>query len=564
MRIAIYMDTSGSMSGTNGGLRDDHWDRVHPRFVDLPLRYVAFSSRGDQRVQSDWDEHDKPTLASLQPYDFGGMTYLWSLIVNEANAMIAQGLPPEEVLIYVVTDGMDNQSPGRLRGFQGIGACIDELNAMGFPAEFWIVGIKLAEYEVAAYQKFANRSGGRFFQLNEGLEGDVASMVDSNIKNRISDPDSWKKARLQIIRDHLRHNPYDSVLNLAGQDSLYALRSIIPADDEDILEIGTKADAAIKSLEWMGSRRNRRGHLWILLRKDTYDDLDDVKRDALARELTSFAGNGKVHLILVDFAPPLSGVTIGGGSGRLSDLRRWASTDIEDLIDAITDYGTSLDTDKIEIGTLERFRIENRFPLPDQPYVVLDPSDNPNIKSDNWWDGNYSDEDWNAVPGLPTGTCRPGLVVTPYLDCHRVDATYREIGRDQHLNTAKQNSMAVSNFRNCYGDRISDPPRGHVSWNPATMRPLPKPYSEKTHGDVWKMGQNCFISILEEALVHIESCFCPEEGWMNNQVVIELTELGRLIGVYDHPALKCFEEAVKQISEDIRIRYSYSKVNGLL
>jgi hypothetical protein len=551
------MDTSGSMRlRGNDTLRDNHWDLVHSRFVDLPLRYVAFSSRNQQDVQSDWVVHDKPNLAKLSPNEFGGATYLWGLIVDEANIMIRRGLKPEEVLIYVITDGEDNQSPGLLRGFGGINGCIDELNIMKFPAEFWIVGIGLKEYEAASYQKFASRSGGQFFKLDNGKEEPVASEMKRSWKHRSSDPADWKKQRLRIIRDYLKDNKFESVLNLSGQDSLYALRSIIPVDHEELIEIGTKADAAMESKEWMGPSRHRKGHRWILLRKETYDALDDVKRDALAREISSFKGYGKLHLILDDFDLPLSGVTVGSGSRVLSDLRQWSGTDIDDLIAAIVDCGTSLDSDKIRIGTLERVRIENRFPLPNQPYIVLGPGGqrNSNYSNDDWWKGHYSNDDWNAVPGLPTDTCRPGLVVTPYLDCCRVNKTYHKDGYYEKLRERINSSAACRDFRNCF--------ENSTEWDiPTPMQSLPVPHEERTHSDVWAPSRDCFIQILEEALVHIENCW--HSKGMNNQVVIELTQLGKIIGLHNHPALACFEMAVGNISSDIRIRYSYSKVNGL-
>jgi hypothetical protein len=545
------MDTSGSMAGYGATLRDDHWDRIHPRFVDLPLRYVAFSGRSEQETQSDWLKHSRQDLASMRPRNFGNGTYLWGLIVEEAQEMIDRGLPPEEVLIYVVTDGMDNESSGLLYGPPGIGGCIDELNHMGFPAEFWIVGIRLAQHDAAEYQKFANRSGGQFFQLDDGMEEEVESQIDSIIQLKQNDPGDWKKQRLQIIRDYLHHNPSDSVLNLDGQDSLYALRSIIPSDQEDLKEIGTKADAALISLQLMGPGRNRRTHLWILLRKETYDALDDVRRDALAREISSFSGNGQAHLVLVDFTPPLSsGILAGKGSSVLPDLLHWAGEGIDELIEAIVDYGTSRDSDKVRIGTLEGFRIENRFPLPNQPWVVLNPEGNFITNAPSSLSASeYSNADWNAVPGPPVDDCRNGLVVTPYLNCGQ---GWRPAG------SGKQ-SKAVWEFNRCINDANA------WEWNiPTPYERLPAPSNNgesPVHADAWSPGQDCFILILEEALAHIENCW--KSHHMNHQVVIELTQLGRLIGLHNHPALQCFEEAVRQISPVIRIRHSYSKVNGL-
>ena len=89
MKLAIYLDTSGSMNGINGTLRDEHWNSVHPMFADMEMRYVAFSGRNQQKIQVDWEEKSEQELSVLKPQNFGSNTYLWGLIIDEADAMIA-------------------------------------------------------------------------------------------------------------------------------------------------------------------------------------------------------------------------------------------------------------------------------------------------------------------------------------------------------------------------------------------------------------------------------------------------------------------------------------------
>ena len=73
----------------------------------------------------------------------------------------------------------------------------------------------------------------------------------------------------------------------------------------------------------------------------------------------------------------------------------------------------------------------------------------------------------------------------------------------------------------------------------------------------------CFTHILEQALYHIGHCYMERK--MNTDVVVELTHVGDLIGLIEHPALRCFERCIERMSlnsNPISIRYRYSRVNG--
>tara|TARA_B100000767_G_C19740997_1_gene526159 strand:- start:228 stop:1877 length:1650 start_codon:yes stop_codon:yes gene_type:complete len=549
MKLAVYMDTSGSMSGSRGDLRDEHWDSVHPTFEQLEMRYVSFSSRGNVNVGVDWEKKTIRELSMLKPYVFNGATHLWGLILNEANKMIGENINPEEVLIYLVTDGMDNQSQGSLFGFSGISTCIDRLNELGFHAEFWIVGVGLTTYESNAYSLFADRSGGRYLELNDGTQiNEISNVVDGMMRDKKRDPAGWKHGRLQIIRDFSRAHPESSTLSIDGERALPTLRSVIPPDHLKMVEIGTKADAAMESREFMGMRRNMRRHRWIFLTFDTFDSMTESQIIALAREFYNDKLHGKIHLILDGFPPLSRGVAAGSGTRVLSDLRQWRiHPDLKDLIEEIILGFGNPDTDKVKIGTLDRMKNDNRIPIPNQPYVILDPDLRHGHQDSQWWNGKSNESEWNVVPGIPTGPCHPGLIVTPFINCHSKAKTYHEL---EHNPFDGCEDFNFEEFDSCTANV--------GGWAlPNSEKRLPDPFKEKTHLQVWEPNRDCFIEILREALCHMTHC-TPE------RVVIDLTDLGKEIGLDSHPALKCFEDSARRIAPKVRLSYRYSRVSGLI
>jgi hypothetical protein len=551
MRIAIYMDTSGSMDGYRGDLRDEHWDSVHPTFEQLEMRYVSFSGRGQTDVGVDWEKKTTNELSKLKPTYFGGATHLWGLILNEVNKMIDESIEPDEVLIYLVTDGMDNRSQGSLFGFSGISTCIDRLNDLGFHAEFWIVGVSLTIHESKAYTAFANRSGGRYFQLSDQQQiKEISYKIDNLLQSKMDSPANWKRERLQIIRDFSRKNPESSTLCIDGERALPMLRSVIPPDHLKVVEIGTKADAAMESREYMGRGRNKRRHRWILLSYATFNSMTQSQITALAREFYNDRLHGKIHLILDGFSNLSRGGAAGMGIRVLSDLRQWRThPELSDLVEDIISGFGSADTDKVRIGTLAQIKEETKIPIPSQPYVILDPDMKANKQGGGrwWWDGKPSLDDWNAVPGLPGAPCHKGLIVTPFVDCHTVKNTYREFGYNPMERCGER---GFEEFEECTSN--------HYAWDlPNPGKRLPEPFSEFTHSDVWGMNRDCFIEILREALCHMTLCQ-PE------RVVVDLTDLGKEIGLEQHPALKCFEDAARRIAPMVTLSYRYSKVSGLI
>ena len=550
VRLAIYLDTSGSMSGVNGTLRDEHWNSVHPMFADMEMRYVAFSGRNQQEIQVDWEEQSEQELSVLKPHNFGSNTYLWGLIIDEADAMIAKGMDPQEILIYLVTDGMDNASQGLLYGFTGISHCIDQLNQRGFHAEFWIVGVGLSTSSADSYLNFANRSGGRYFNLqNQNDLVEIESSIGQFIDKKKFDPAGWRRERIKIIRDFANQNPYASTLLIDGTRALPLLRSIIPLGHVQLIEKGTKADAAMESREIVVGMKNKRRHRWIYLTAETFAEMTEAQISALAREFYTDKLNGKVHLILDGFGGPTSGVTAGLGAGALPDLRRWvAHDDLKPLVQQIADgFKRGLDSNKVEIGTVAEMQDAKIIPIPNQPYVVLDGDHGSRVIP--WWDGQSLVDGWNAVPGLPNAPCFPGLIVTPYVNCHQMHATYREFGYHPREHCG-EGHPALWQFDECTSN--------NREWNvPNPQARLPVPFSEYTHEDVWIPHRECFVEILREAICHILRC--PGE-----KVVVDLTQLGKEIGLNQHPALRCFETAVHDINPQIHLHYRYSPVNGLL
>ena len=551
MKLAIYLDTSGSMAGMNGQLRDEHWASVHPMFADMEMRYVAFSGRNQKKIQVDWEEKSERDLSVLKPHDFNSNTYLWGLIIEEANAMIAQGMDPQEILIYLVTDGMDNASPGVLGGFSGISHCIDQLNQRGFHAEFWIVGVGLSTSSADSYSNFANRSGGRYFNLQDqndlvGIGNSIRHFVDC----KKFDAAGWRRERIKIIRDFALRNPHATTLLLDGSRALPLLRSIIPFGHVQLIEKGSKADAAMESREILVRMKNKRRHRWIYLNADTFEDMTETQISALAREFYTDKLNGKVHLILDGFGSISSaGATAGLGVRALNDLRRWVAHDeLKTLIQQIADgLKRGLDSDKVEIGTVAEMRDAKVVPIPNQPYVVLDGDGGSRVIP--FWDGQPSMDGWNAVPGLPNAPCYPGLIVTPFINCKQRAATYREFGYDPHDHHLDEQS-ALLEFKKCSAN--------HHGWNvPGPNSSLPVPFTDYTHEEVWGLSRECFVEILEEALCHLLRCHAE-------RLVVDLTQLGGVIGLYQHPALRCFETAALAINPKIDIQYRYSPVNGLL
>ena len=524
VEVHVYVDVSGSMRHSIDGMvkheiRKILWGRLTPEIDGHSSRITAFSGKDEDTEVGPLKLRTNVELNALNIPEINGSTYLWEYLVDEGRTMSHKA---KDCIILLITDGMDEQSPEPYDGYEGLRPCVEELNKQGFETDFHIIGIGLDKKTIAVYKQLSGASGGRFWNINSRKDlKRVGDEAQEHLGRILKDPESRTKESTRIKEEYERNRK--------------------PSDIEVFPTTPTTSGKTSKNLPVTRIRSKRkRSNLqkWLeeyvrsLGHEDVYDE------DSLVARVTSKAlPLGKKKRTSHDW-----------WAINAKDLDNLSEEDFQDLRFEVSNsagprkhiiiVGTPSKTDRIdklkEIRKVEVIIIPKRIdPAPKHPWPSPPGPTDP-------------DSDWNAVPGHDKGKCRPGIVVYPVIDCRKLHNFQWEprswgIGNDPDLIEYREDPAILSILEdNCFGNEnqhewMPDRDIGHKV--------------DPEHKHQWKMMRECFCAILEDGFLHVLHCYLKHEGRKNNIVVVELTELGRKLGLDNHPCVKCFFKKINSLSD---------------
>lgn len=205
VKIAIYVDTSGSMNerikgemdpnysgvrrsmfrsvmssmGLKGKVRKSAiahamWGNLVPTFTDRQTKISTINSRNRSKVLAPLDLRTHEQLMKIKfPRPYGG-TYLWEFLVEEAVELSKDSV---DWLFFLISDGMDMSSSPPFNGIDGFQPCIEAIKEIGIDVEFHIIGLGLPEESVNVFRQVSGASGGSFVNIVEAGE-DVEQAVE--------------------------------------------------------------------------------------------------------------------------------------------------------------------------------------------------------------------------------------------------------------------------------------------------------------------------------------------------------------------------------------------------
>ena len=161
--------------------------------------------------------------------------------------------------------------------------------------------------------------------------------------------------------------------------------------------------------------------------------------------------------------------------------------------------------------------------------------------------------DFNCVPGIAKGDCKPFLLVIPEVDCNKMessDYTYSfDCDEGHNFWHCDENHDWRPHEIDDYDDRHTDDPD----------RPSPPNPDE-----VWGRMRPCFCRILESAIHHATGCLRKSNGEMNRTIIVQMSRNGIDMGLLEHPCYKCFVAAVGRLNNYWRPRGEWGGVELLV
>ncbi|MDE0954161.1 MAG: hypothetical protein OR994_05755 [Candidatus Poseidoniales archaeon] len=532
VEVHTYIDVSGSMTDVIDGMqkhdiRKKIWKGLTTEIEGHPSCITAFSGKGENSVCGPLQVRTKAQLDSLNIPEFNGWTYLWEYLVTEGRAMSGKA---KDCMILLITDGIDTHSPGIFNGVDGLGPCVTELNKAGFETDFHIIGIGLDEDAIKVYEQFSGASGGRFWNIKDRKDLErVSKEAQQHLGIILKDPQSRAEESQRLKEEYSQNRkpgdievlpttttvggtnkslPVTRYRSRRPDDLQKWLESFVRSLGHELVRPEDSSIARVTSKFLHPGKKTRTRHDWWMIDAKVLDSMSEVDFLKLQLEVSESVCSKK-HIIVVGMPNDSSGIN------KLENMKN-----VEIII---WPSGRISPAPKI---------IYN--PWPPQYPLRWDPSPG---------------GDWNAVPSDIKGKCRPGIVILPVVDCKSLHQNRQ--WKPHSLNDLSDiiRELHDQSFRplleeDCFENENRfeweiDRDIGHKTL----------PESDIPIAHAWERVGNCFCDILRDGFMHVLNCYLSNEGKMNNTVVVELTEMGRLLRLDRHPCVKCFEKKINKLSE---------------
>ena len=280
VRVAIYFDTSGSMSQKVDGvpridLARRIWKDVLPRFDGYYSKISTINSMGKSEVLGKMRIRSISALERIEIPNPKGGTYLWGFLVEEAEKLVQKD---SEWIFLLVSDGGDGESLGELHGAKGLEPCARKIKELGLDVEFHIIGLGLSDKVAESFQKLSGQSGGYFENITSTSE--VQSTVDKldSTLSEIGDEAARERRRQSRLRDYVESTP----------DSDVPLFDLPPPRRERVLNYGGNVEVLStlsppETIDWLEDLLKIRGHV-NTLRADSGEFWFEVESEIPAHE----------------------------------------------------------------------------------------------------------------------------------------------------------------------------------------------------------------------------------------------------------------------------------------
>eukprot|EP00746_Dinoflagellata_sp_MGD_P017224 gnl/MRDRNA2_/MRDRNA2_139428_c0_seq1.p1 gnl/MRDRNA2_/MRDRNA2_139428_c0~~gnl/MRDRNA2_/MRDRNA2_139428_c0_seq1.p1 ORF type:complete len:352 (+),score=68.20 gnl/MRDRNA2_/MRDRNA2_139428_c0_seq1:118-1056(+) len=263
--ILLYADKSGSMCGRDCWLWGCDTNK-------MPLAGIAFKEARALLERSDFaklsfvDEHvwQRSRLHRPDPQKYkydefvhqwghfcGGRTRIWQNVLEDAKAVVANKPAGMSVDVIIITDGLDNESPGKLASPSGARELLSQLNAAGLrDVAFNIIGVGELDKEVStAFETISGLTGGQSFMLK--ASSDVAEFSTRFIASLLEEARDAKKkftrVRERKVNAQAKVRIYDTSTEGLVPYLMDVVQGEVPLDDEQKERVKQSLSLALKT-----------------------------------------------------------------------------------------------------------------------------------------------------------------------------------------------------------------------------------------------------------------------------------------------------------------------------
>ena len=413
VRVAIYIDESGSMANTLGiqgrqmtkmSIAERIWkEAIVPVISKESVRVRSIDSINNNREILPFGSHDEATLANLQFVSNGG-TYLWEFLVDEARDFSND----EDWLIILISDGEDNESAAPYNGIEGMNPCINAIRKMGHKPDFHIIGLGLPTAVAASKRRAAGATGGVFFNITSQCDlPSLLTEIRTNLEKNIQP--STREKSIRTNQDAYAATP-EGVL---GRGPKIAYRD----DDDQEIDVSKAVTRFGDGLNSLSDNQLDNWHLWVL-RFLGHNVTGNALDGGIRKSWTIPNINKKYWRTLAIDCEMIAAMSPEQRLELLEHVKSLGLKPISSKIFLRGGYNASPDL-KIWIMALEALGIKVvRLPKQRPPK----PLPNPWIPVDGWGpvDGggeiDVHDDEWNQIPSDKLAPCRPFLAVYPIVD----------------------------------------------------------------------------------------------------------------------------------------------------
>ena len=280
VRVAIYFDTSGSMSQKVDGvpridLARRIWKDVLPRFDGYYSKISTINSMGKSEVLGKMRIRSTSALERIEIPKPNGGTYLWGFLVEEAEKLVQKD---SEWIFLLVSDGGDGESQGELNGAKGLEPCARKIKELGLDVEFHIIGLGLSDKVAKSFQKLSGQSGGYFENITSTSEvQSTVNQLDSTL-SEIGDEAARERRRQSRHREYVQSTP----------DQAGPVLDLPPPQRERVLKYGGSVEVLStlsppETIDWLEDLLKIRGHV-NTLRADSGEFWFEVESEIPAHE----------------------------------------------------------------------------------------------------------------------------------------------------------------------------------------------------------------------------------------------------------------------------------------
>ena len=565
VKIAIYVDTSGSMNERIKGEMDDNfanvrpsmfrsfmravgmsgkvkksrvaqamWENLVPTFKDRQTKISTINSRGRSKILAPLDFRSHDELMNIQfPNPYGG-TYLWEFLVQEAKELSKDSV---DWLFFLISDGMDMSSSPPFNGINGFQPCIEAIKEIGIDVEFHIIGLGLPSDSVNVFRQVSGASGGSFVNIVE-----------------------------------------------AGDDVEQAIEEVGGAVEESLNPIARMASRQRRQQEYLESRQE--GDLEITTEESpvsqpytgyTYGEtvIEDTNPEQLSQwqtDLVRIRGDEKIeniqayeNWVSMRSTPMFSdtpGIPVDSWALSADDVSMIASMKIDNLFTFLSQIRRSdvpienrriiIRGDNVPESLLDTLANSGARVViyPDE----LPPPPPPELGDEKWERNEYDFNDnptraWEIYPHLGRSKARSAVVIDPPLYPEYVEKITQAFSRTNLVNDLQSK---IGPIQRSYAEAVFK-----TSWSKFNSNWVPDDWPSLLSHDSKTIGE-AFCESLRVTYIQIVHEWLFSHGSRPKFILVRLSNESKTLGLHKHPCYLEFQSLLADMfhyqGTDLRIK----------